>query len=282
MEILENKTIKVKPIKKNRAFLKDGHDGEIRYTGCTSGYKLPWKNKINSFVKIFNKEEQEAYEQALGLNPGTLNLFTRKGSWFSSHNVELTKEETDLNLMNPIQSLEYRILKADPSIANSKAEYNGTQDYYLEDSTVSQEEDYKLSETKEEAMEIFMKIRKSDKQMYDLLRVLGKGPSQSMKSNPKSLKAEIGKVIDQIEKVTGQPNINDLIKTYNDKLFQDRIFVHDAIELGEIETSEGVYKFKETGHPLGRSIEEVAEYFHSPKNQDDKLLIQQRLELNNN
>lgn len=281
MKILEEKKVKIKPFKRNRPFFNETHDGTIRYTGCTSGYTLPWQNSTRSFVQIFKDGEQEAFEKILDLEPGTLNLYKRKGSWWSKFTIELTKEDIELDLMNPIQALEYRVLLADKaSISKDKNTYNGTQDYYIEDETVEVEENYKLSELKEEGMDAFIKIRKSDKLMFNMLRVLGKNPPKTMANNSKALKAELTSIIDQVEKVTGQPNLSDFINTFNDKLYEDKIFVLDAIEIGEIEVIEGSYKLKESGQPVGRSIKETAEYFNAAKNQDDKLLIQQRIELN--
>ena len=281
MKILENKKIKVKPFKRNRPFFNEKHDGTIRYTGCTSGYTLPWQNSTRSFVQIFKDGEQEAFEKELDLEPGTLNLYKRKGSWWSKFTIELTKEEIELDLMNPIQALEYRVLLADKtSISKDKNTYNGTQDYYLEDDTIEIEENYKISETKEDAMDIFVKLRKSDKKMYNILRVLGKNPPKTMATNSKALKAELTSIMDQVEKVSGQPNITDLINVFNDELYEDKLFVHDAIEINEIEIIDGHYKLKDSGTPIGRSIQESSEYFHAAKNQDDKLLIQQRIELN--
>lgn len=281
IKILEDKKVFVRAFDKTRAFYSDNHDGRIRFTGCSVGYKLPWETSARRFVNIFKDGEQEAFEKALDLEPGSLNLYKRKKSWFSEFNVELTKETTELDLSSPIQSLEYRVLLANKDhISPSKSDYNGTQDYYIEDESVSETESYKLAEKREDAMELFMKIRKSDKNMYDLLRVLGKNPPKSMATNTKALKAEIDSIINETKKLNGIPNIDDFLYTAKDALFKDKIFVKDAIDIGEIEVVDGAYKMKESGQPLGRSLNETAEYFNAAKNQDDKLLIQQRIELN--
>lgn len=281
MEILKNKKVIIKPFDKHRPFFPAGHDGRVRYTGCTSGYTLPWKNGNRSFVKIFEDGEQAAFEKALDLEPGTLNLFKRKGSWFSKFIISLTKEDKELDLNSPIQALEYRVLKANKDlVCLSKGEYNGTQEYYIEDEGVLDEDNYKVAQKSEKAMDLFIKLRKSDKQMYDLLRVLGKKPSKEILANTQALKSELNKIILQFEKVSGIPNIDDFINAASDELFQEKVFVLDGLEIGEIELVSGVYKIKEGGQPVGRSLQQVAEYFNVPKNQDNKLLIQQRIELN--
>jgi hypothetical protein len=282
VKITENKKILVKPIDKDRAFFPKGHDGKVRYTGCNYDPTLPWITNERRYVDIFGgKEVQNAFEKALFLEPGTLNLYNRKGSWWSKFNVTLTKETKELDLNEPMHALEYRVLMAnEDTIAKSMSDYNGIQLFFLEDESVSEEENFSLSEKKVEAMEIFMKLRKSDKKMYDILRVLGKSPAASMESNKKALIAELTSIISQVEKVTGMPNIDDFIAANNDALFQDKVFVYDALAIGEVELIDGTYKMSGNGQPLGKSITEVAEYFHAPKHQDDKLLVQQRIELN--
>lgn len=281
ISVLQNKKIIVKPFDKNRAFFAPGHDGRIRYSGCSYGHTLPWKNSTRSYVKIFEDGEQAEFEKLLDLEDGTLNLYKRKGSWWSTFNVNLGKTDKTLDLSHPIQALEYRVLKACINeIASDKNKYNGTQDYYMEDESAVEETSYKLSQKNEEAMDLFIKLRKSDKKMYDLLRVLGKKPNKTMLSNTTALKAELDKIISQKEAIKGVLSIDDFIAGANDPLFQEKVFVLDAIEVGEIVLTGGVYKMKTSGQPLGRSLDEVSEYFNSPKNQDDKLLIQQRIELN--
>ena len=109
MDILENKKIKVKPFNKSRSeFMSE--DGQIRYSGCKSGYVLPWNMSIGSYVQIFEDGEQAEFEKVLGLDPGTLNLYKRKDSWWSKFRIELTKDELELDLSNPIQMLKYKVL----------------------------------------------------------------------------------------------------------------------------------------------------------------------------
>lgn len=279
--ITKNKKIVVKPIDKERPFFKEGHDGRIRYSGCYNSFTLPWKTSSRSYVKIFEEGEQALFEKALGLEEDALNLYKRKGSWWGKFFIDLDKNEKTLDLNNPMEVLEYRVLKANTdSFATSKGEYNGTQDYFLIDQDEVEETNNKSAERFGLAMELYMKIRKSDKKMYDILRVLELKPSKQIMGNTKALESEIYKIIQQVQKIAGLPNIDDFIEAAQDALFSDKLFTLDAIEIGAIELQNGVFKITESGIPLGRSIQEVAEYFNLAKNQEDKLLIQRRIELN--
>lgn len=281
IKVTSNRKVILKPFDKDRSFFGKEHDGRIRYSGCKSAYTLPWEFNSRRYVKIFEDGEQDAFEKALDLESGSLNLYKRKKSWWSEFFVHLDKNERTFDLNSPMESLEYRVLKANrDDIAESKSMYNGTQSYYIIDEGEVEQDNYKLAQKREEAMEAFMKLRKSNKKMYDILRVLGKKPNKEMSSNSTQLKAELDKVISQVEKLDGVPNIDDFLAVNKDALFQDKIFVLDAIDIGEIELKNGTYRMKETSQPLGRSLNEVAEYFYASKNQDDKLLVQQRIDLN--
>jgi len=58
-----------------------------------------------------------------------------------------------------------------------------------------------------------------------------------------------------------------------------KVFVLDAIEIGEVEVSKGVYKITSNQTAIGRNLSEAVDYFDSIKGREDKLLIEQRLEM---
>ena len=282
MNVLENKKILVKPVVTGRPFLKKGHDGEFMFTGCNKGYKLPYSMKTRSFVKIFETEEERVeFEKLLNKKEGELNIYDRKNKFWIDFTVELTKEQKTLDLSIPMHALEYKVLLANSDkIAKDEASLiRGVHSYVLIDETVKQESDYKASEKNEEAMELFFKIRKSDRKMYDILRILGKNPGHNMKTNTKALKSEIDSIISQKIKIKGEPNIDDFINAANDPKFSTKVFVLDAIDLGEIVVKNGGYRILESDQLIGNSLEQAVDFFDNAKNQDQKLLIDQRLQL---
>jgi hypothetical protein len=282
MSVLNSNKVIVRPVKSGRPFMKPGHDGEFMYTGCFKGYKLPYVLATRSFARIFDDAEQKEFEKLLNKKEGELSIYNWKSEFWNDFTVELGKEEKILDLNIPIHALEYRVLKANSDkIAVDEANIrSGAHSYVLVDENAKQEADYKLSEKNEEAMELFMKLRKSDKKMYDLLRVLGKNPSHNMKSNTKALKAELDAVIAQKERINGQVGIDDFIEAAKDPKFSTKIFVLDAVELKEILTKNGGYRIAETKQLIGNSLEQAVDFFDDAKNQDQKLLIEQRLQLN--
>ncbi len=282
MSILKNKKVIVRPLVGGRPFLKKGHDGEFMFTGCTKGLMLPYDMKTRSFVKIFAEGEQEEFEILLNKKPGELNIYDWENKFWNSFTVELTKEDKVLDCMIPMHVLELRVLQAnkDKIALDETSIVRGAHLYVLIDEDVKRESDYKLSEKNEEAMELFFKLRKSDKNMYDILRVLGKNPGKNMKDNTKALKASLDLIITQKQKIKGEVNIDDFINAVKDPRLSTKVFVLDAIDLGEVKAIGGGYRIVESNQLIGNSLEQAVDFFDSAKNQDQKLLIEQRLQLN--
>jgi len=282
MSILKNNKVIIRPVVSGRPFMKKGHDGEFMFTGCNKGLKLPYSQKIRSFINIFKDKEQSEFEEKLNKQKGELNIYNWNSKFWTDFTVELTKEERILDLSIPMHALEYKVLQANKDkVALSEADIiEGVHAFVLLDEAVQQESDYRTSEKNEEAMELFFKIRKSDKKMYDILRVLGKSPSHNMRSNTKALKSELDAVIAQKAKIVGQPNIDSFIEAATDVRLSTKIFVLDAIDLGEVIIKDGGYRISESKQLIGNSLEQAVDFFDNAKNQDQKLLIDQRLQLN--
>ena len=282
---LRNIKVIVKPVKRHRPFFAEGHDGEFMYSGCINRITLPFSISKRSYVDIFeSKEEQEFFENALNKAPGALNIFDRNSQfWSKDFFVDLDKDDKELDLSSPVQMLEYKILLANTNlIAPSWGERFKNPGYRWAIVSEAQIEDdsYKIAAKNEEAMELFFSMKNSNKMMYNVLRLIGTNPNKSNENNTTWLKAQIDKIISQKEKVKNVYNIDDFITVAKDPRFNEKIFVLDAIDLGEIKKIDGIYKINESNIPVGRSIDQCVEFFANKKYSEEKILIEQRMELN--
>lgn len=282
---LRNVKVKVKPIVRERAFFPKGHDGEFMYSGCTTQMTLPYSNKTRSYVNVFSSdEEREFFEDAINREHGELSVFSRTSDfWGKEFSVTLDKNEKELDLSNPMQMLEYKVLLANSDkIAPSWSErfVNPGYRWAVVSSDQEDDESYKAAAKNEHAMELFFKIKNSDKKMYDILRLLGKNPPKSSMSNTVWLKSQLDQVISQKEKIKGVPNIDDFIRIAEDPTFSEKVFVLDAMDINEIILDGGTYRIRETNAPIGRSIDQCVTYFADPRYNEEKILIEQRMELN--
>ena len=283
MSITSNKTIEVRPIKRTRPFFKADHDGAFMFSGTYKEYTLPYINDTRSYANPFESpEEQEEFERVLQLAPGALSINNRNSDFWSTFKVQLSKEGKVLDLNYPMHVLEYRVLKANTKRICPNWEdrnRNSAYEFALIDKDVEEVNDIKDAERNLRAMELFIKMRKSNKKMYDILRVLGKKLPKEASVNTSQLIKEIDQIIAEKSKVGGVLNIDDFIEAAEDPKLSLKVFVLDAIEIGEVEVSKGVYKITSNQTAIGRNLSEAVDYFDSIKGREDKLLIEQRLEM---
>ena len=283
--VLSKKTVDVKAIVRERSFLKKGHDGEFMFTGCNRTYMLPYVMRNRAYKNIFkDAAEQEAFELLMNREKGSLNVYDRDNEfWGKKYKIEITKEGKTLDLSIPSHALEYKVLLANSSRITDDWSHRGNPSYEfaLIDENQAEETNYKIAEKKEDAMELFMKLRKSNSKMYNLLRVLGLKPTKESKSNGQWLKSEIQKIMEQVEKPRGGGlYIDDFIKAANDPRFELKVLIYDAMDINEIVLRNGNFKLVSNEEYLGKSLNDVADWLGDAKNQEHKLLIEQRLQIN--
>lgn len=284
IKILEDKRVIIRPIVKPSGFYPKGHDGEFMYTGCNTRFTLPYERKTHSFAKIFGDDPQEAkiiqreFEKELSKKEGELNLYDRNNKNWTSLYVELDKNETVLDLSNAIHALQYRILKANRYIIAPSWESRferGSYQWALCDPEIVEKEDSRKGDLILKATELLGKIQNSETQMSNILRLLDKKIPKGVTKD--WLKNEIAKMFTQIEKTAGVLSIHDFINTASDPRLSDKIFVMDALDAKAVVLEDGVFKNAETGDLLGKSLESVVEYFNDNANQNDKLLISNKI-----
>ena len=280
--VTKQELVDVKPIVRERPFFKKGHDGEFMFSQTTKVYQIPISNSIRGFARIFEKpEEQEAFEILLGEEPGALTTNNLGSTYWNKFKVELTKEGRTLDLSIPYQALEYRVLKANyKRIAPDWASrHKAGLEFALVNEKQVREDDNKRTEIVEEAMDLFYKIKKSNSKMYNVLRLLEKIPPKEAADSTQFLKTELMKVIEQREKGRGNiKSIHDFIEVVKDPQFDTKVLIYDAMDANEIKIGNGgMFKLSSTDAVMGKSIQQVAEWLDTLQNQEEKIILQQRL-----
>lgn len=284
-KILENKVIKVKPITRGRPFFKKGHDGEFMYTGCKRVYGLPFDSKKRSFFNPFlgkdskdKMEEQQEFEQKLNQKEGSLSLYDINSKFWATFNFSMTKDDFELDLMNPSHALIYRIMLVNPKFANDESYKDVPECEYV---LIDEQEEEKVitakAEIKDTAMDFMYKIKKSKVKMYNALRLLGKKPDKDASLN--WFKTELYRILDQTGEVPGVVGIKQFIEVMEDPLSEVKIFVLNSIDTGEIVQSTEGYRIADGRDFIGRDIQNVYDYFaqETPEIKEQMQIIKQRL-----
>lgn len=281
-KVLVNKTIKVVPIKRRKAYLKKGHDGEDIYTGCHKDYGLPYDTTKRSYKNPFLEEgEQELFEKLLNQKEGSLNLYNFKvtePNFWGNFLLKIPKEGTVLNLSNPSDALMYRVLLQDPKAGTSTSESSILQkEYLLIDETQEKEEVSILGQKQDEANDFMHQIKKSKKKMIDALRLMGKSVDKD--ASIEWLKGELYKIINEVSTTKGVIGLDKFLEVMKDPVAETKLFVLDAIEQKELVKTQTGFKVEGLNEFVGLNYEDVVKYFlkEDPKVQELKQIILSRL-----
>lgn len=266
METLEmrDETVTVKQFRKN-GWLPEGHDGELRYTHCFAQL-VPKNDKTGYPVTGLTPEDEAFFESKLKLASGTLTRYNL--DYWGDFRIDIPKEGLSLDLNNPYNLLVYKVLCADPEVANSEAEKH--------DSPFAQ---YVITSDQQEAKANSIKVnlkRKawgefsnmSSEEMANFLKVYGKRPAPNATSE--WLESEVGKLIET------NPELFLAIK--NDENFKMKTFIDDCLVKKALIKSGTKYSLT-GGDIIGYSLENVIEYLSKPENQEVYIQLKSRLDV---
>jgi len=267
--ILKNKKILVKPILRNNGNFPKGHDGEFMYTDTVWSTDLRPEPGTTRYKSVLSEPERKAFEDALNLEPGNMSFYKKNGFW-STFRVKLNKEGKTLDLNDPLQYLEYLVLKNDRRIApNWNTKYDsGEYKFALVDEDETIKDNITKTEINKKAYKYFGKIEDSVEEMAMVIRLITNRIVKN--SDIEFLKSEIQKIIDT--------NIKGFVEIMEDKHFATKAFISKAVDAKAIDrTSKGGYSLK-GGDEIGRTLQETVEFLESPKNQDIYLKIKAQIE----
>lgn len=277
--VLENRKIKVVPLLRNKAFYKKEHDGNHTFTGCYKIWGLPLSIQSRAYINPFkNNAEQLAFEEILGLEKGALNPNKRESKFWGEFNVRIDKEGLTLDLSIPYDALVYRVLKVNDKFASENDDENVIEyEYKLVDERYEEEITSKNSVKKLKAYEYLFKIQDNKQKMVDTLRLLGVKLTDGVKID--TLKSKIVAIIEQAGSVSDPKlkNIDDFLVVMDDPQASIKLFVFECIDAGEVIIRNGEYRLTENNELIAKSLQSTVDWFNDIKNQEVKLLLEQRL-----
>jgi len=275
-KVLKNTIVTVKPVDRRNPNMPKGYDGEFMFTGCKRVYRLP-RHQNGSYLKFLTNEELEAFENLLQYNKGDLSFYKRDNNFWDKFSVELDKGGTTLDNNEPIDALKIRLLQIQSEVAKSwKERLNNPGEYWfaLVDEDVEIQDKLNLVQLKAKAYKLLSKIEGSTTKMVNTLKVLGKTPSPDAKKD--WLYTELATIIEQVQPMKGVKTIHDFIEVREDVNFDLKVFINDAIRVGEIEKRGTIYSLA-GGDRIGGSLNDAIEYFKDKANSDVLKIIETKL-----
>jgi len=285
---LVQKKIKVKPVVREGGFHAKGNDGHFMFTGTAAKLCVPVRPNGVLVDPLEGMSPEAIVELAtmLAMKPEDFNVNKKeKNFWKHEYDglqgtsykkgeeVSVDKNEKTLDLSNPIDFLEYRVLLANtefvaPTLAEQKEK--GSYRFVLVDEDEEVITRVKSSDKRKEATKAQLRLEESETRLKNFLRVYGRTVPATAKKD--WLVAEVDKVVEE--------NMDGFLTIVKDPDYENRLFILDAVNAKAIvKTGTDEYSLQ-GGKKMGKtgSMKDAIAFIKDPKNQPEVLTIKARLD----
>ena len=231
-----------------------------------------------SYVDVLTKSEKTYLEYAMGLEIDALSIYKTKDNYWSNRMVRLTKQDTYLDLSNPSQYIDYKILLANknhicPSLEELNQRRKATYEFVLiEEGAEEKSSAVKINAT----MECYVEYGKI-KDDYDRLRVV----IETIDGRPTSSNTKLAFLQERAYKnINANPKA--FLEVVKDPMLDTKVIIHKSLEAGLIYKRGDFYYLREDNSPLCGKNEEptlpiAAKFLNLPKNQELRFALEAKL-----
>lgn len=242
-------------------------------------YSVP-RLSSGQLVNVLTDDEKTFLEQILNLEVNELSIYRVKDNFWKSSQaqVRLTKQDNMLDLSDPMQYIQYKILLANKDfIAPSKTDYENTPKATYEYVIINENEELKLATNTMNAITTsYKEYDKISTDSYKLRYII-----EFMEGRPLSAKTKLDFLQTQINKII-QEQPKTFLTLIKDSLLEAKILLKKSVEKGLIFKRGNSY-FTKDNIPMCETSQEptlnnAAVYINNPKNQDLLFNLQQKTE----
>ena len=272
---LPDKKIRIVPNKKGTAFIPDtSHPASFLMDGCKNVYVVP-QLRNGQLQNPLTDEEKEYFESSalsgLSFEAGELSIYKKKDNFWNNFSVELGKSSKTLDLSNPYDYFEYKVLllnsefvAPDYDSRNDKRTYK----YYLVDDL--DEAKSKSAEYGKEAAawRYFDEVTKDRAKVRSVLRLMGN--STSTDDSDDFLAKELGSII------KNPGGIDRFLSIVEDGDIDLKMFIHQALEIRALTYKKGNYYLNGKTSPIG-DFDAVVKFFKEDDNSELMVTIKAKI-----
>lgn len=272
---LPDKKIRIVPNKKGTAFIPDtSHPASFLMDGCKNVYVVP-QLRNGQLQNPLTDEEKDFFENSsesgLSFEAGELSIYKKKDNFWNNFSVELGKSSKTLDLSNPYDYFEYKVLllnsefvAPDYDSRNDKRTYK----YYLVDDL--DEAKSKSAEYGKEAAawRYFDEVTKDRAKVRSVLRLMGN--STSTDDSDDFLAKELGSII------KNPGGIDRFLSIVEDGDIDLKMFIHQALEIRALTYKKGNYYLNGKTSPIG-DFDAVVKFFKEDDNSELMVTIKAKI-----
>ena len=213
--------VKVKKIDRSVNWgAKDPKSGKVKpmFDNCEDKI-CPGLDKVTGILRTgLTEEEEREFEAKIGLETGALS---KSGSYWGLYSITIPEDGLTLNIENPSDALAYKVLQADPNVAESlqALRTHATAEYVM----TNEGAEAKVSNNKRnviaKAYASFAKLTQAE--TIDALYMFGK---DALNMDFEVAQNRLGEILDE--------NPAKFLDVIGDKLFKDKVWFMKLIKKG--------------------------------------------------
>lgn len=264
---LPNRKVKIVPIVRD-GWLGKKHEAAFLFQHARNGYTLP-KTSMGQYVNPLSREEQEALENHpnLSLKKGDLSIHkTENNFWDKMKTIKLGKEDTLLDLGDPMDYIKYKVLLTNEdhfapdsdSIRNNPSYKYAIVDLEYQDSKKSKEADVYADAALE-----YAKIRNDRNALADVCFLLT-NRRVSRDTTIEWLKGEVGNIM--------KNNPARFLNIVQDEDLQLKVLLEKAVTYNAVQKDGTSYRTM-NGDLMGVDKTAAILFLKNPANSDHREVI---------
>lgn len=274
---LTNKRVFVRLVpKQSGMFTNPKHEyaGNMAPTS-TRTYTVP-VNRKGVYVNILTNSEKAFLEEYMGLEPNALSVYKKVDNYWENYKVVLHKEDNILDLSDPNQYIDYKVLLANkdliaPSLDAMNEEFKATYQYVIVE---EYEEERKGTQSTNINMRAYMalgSIREDVNKMTYVLAIL----------SGRTIRGGADILLPALEEYM-QTNPKLFLDIVEDPLLGTKMLIKEAVKERVIKKIGDFYYINETSEPLCEknaepTLTNAARYLNAPRHQEVRFTIEAKL-----
>lgn len=281
---LTNKRVTVQYIPQKGTVSDPKH---VMYGGLADGASITLtvpRLRSGIFKNVLTDDEKDYLEYVMGLEPGSLNVYNKNNNFWDNtyedgiSTVRLTKQDTILDLSNPVDYIKYKILKANSELVAPSQEVLRDRRKATYRFVLITDEDVNnvLKDNTDTKMQCYTElgaILNEPDVLRSVIEIITSKPL-AKNTNVNFLKAKAGELIDANAKL--------FLAVIKDPLLKTKVLIEACVEQGFISKRGDYYYLRSDNTPLCEGGEDpvlsnAAKYLNNPKRQEMKFALEAKL-----
>jgi hypothetical protein len=276
---LSNETVSVKFIPKENAMA--GNDPRhVLYGGMaessTRTYVVPML-RSGQLKDVLTKDEKAFLEAYLGLEDNALSVYNIENNFWKKFKVTVKKDGETLKLSDGMDYIRYKVLLANsdliaPSMQALEDHPKSTYEFVLVRENEALDADKNRIDARKLAYKVWGKLDSDADTLRVIIETIGRQPISSA-TTLGDLNVMVEKMIDKDPK--------HFLRVAEDEYLPTKVLIRNGIEAGVIVNRGGQLYMRDNNEPLCENGEPTlnvaAGYLNMPKNQNTKLLIEDKV-----